>query len=107
MKTMLLVAGLAVMAVTGCWANKDASDSEREILIRFKAGVTAEQIEGFMNKHQLEVKERFSLIENLFLCRIKSNREINEVLLTLGREPEVQYVEENQRVHALKERTSE
>ncbi|MBI1871609.1 MAG: hypothetical protein HYS07_10515 [Chlamydiae bacterium] len=75
--------------------------TQGEILVRFKVGVSEEKIQSVFDQYKLTVIEKYSLVENLFLCHTREGQDVHQLIDVLNQNSEIEYAESNQKVEAL------
>ena len=67
---------------------------EGEVLVKFKEGVTSEEIKKFLSEHNLRIKRIIKSI-NVYSLLLPENKTVKEILPSLNQDPRIEYAEPN------------
>lgn len=101
---LLFVIGILLAAVltSGVVFAQQADVVPGEVLVKFKAGVTAREIGTTLDRLSSTVLHRFSLVENLHHIRLPAGLRVTEALEVLRKVGIVEYAEPNYIRHATR-----
>ncbi len=89
--------GMSLILSAFAYAQRDAS---KEILIKFKPGVSRLSIDRLVKGKNLELIREYPSIQNLFLYRVLGEN-VEKVMGALKEDSQIEYIEHNQEVQAL------